>query len=65
MNRNDLVNIMTQAIRDTPDQPPFEVAEQAAKATGLRRALYLSYRLEHRAAMVRRACWLARQEVSE
>jgi hypothetical protein len=61
MNRVDLIDIMAQAIRDAPLDPPAEVAEHAARATGMRRALYMSYRLDQRANMIRRACRLAKE----
>jgi len=61
MNRADLVTIMAQAIRDAPLDPPAEVAEDAMMATNVRRALYLSYNIERRAAMIRRARYLARK----
>jgi hypothetical protein len=61
MNRVDLIDIMAQAIRAAPEVPPVDAAEQAAKATGMRRALYMSYRLDQRANMIRRARRLAKE----
>jgi len=61
MKRSDLIDIMAQAIRETPDEDARSAAVAAALATGLRRALYMSYSLDARVAMVRRAEWLAKQ----